>query len=325
MEAFSKYAFNASHAYSYAYDSVYGAYLKAHYPYEFYSVMMQHLSEKGEKDKVIEYKKEMQKAFGIKNGDYKFRRDNREFSIDRDNSCINPSLLSIKSFSNKIADVLYSLKDNHYDTFTDLLEELRNQGIAESRIHDLIKMNYFSEFGNIKYLEKLTEVFGWFYKDKKYLTQFKKDKAFELGIDFDIFRRNCGNEAVKTFMKINSKKIINEIMKQYDDLKTSEKEVIQSRYDVLGYLDIINKKYSGYCVVTDLNVDYSPKLKLYALANGNEIPVKIAKKDFSKKPLKRGDIIRVLDQHKDFKRRFVNGDWAKDTEKEWWIDEYKIC
>lgn len=325
MEAFSKYAFNASHAYSYAYDSVYGAYLKAHYPYEFYSVMMQHLSEKGEKDKVTAYKKEMQIAFGIKNGDYKFRRDNREFSIDRENQCINPSLLSIKSFSNKIAELLYSLKDNQYESFVDLLEELRLNGLAESRIHDLIKMNYFSEFGNIKYLEKLTEIFGLFFKNKKYLTQYKKSTAFENCIDYDILRANCEKETPQLFSKIQPKKIISAIMQQYQDINTSEKEIIQYRFDVLGYVDIIDKKYSGYCVVTDLNVDYSPKITLYPLANGNELRVKIKKSYFKDNPLQRGDIIQVVESHKDFKRTKVNGDWVKTSEKEWWVDGYRKC
>lgn len=325
MEAFSQYAFNASHAYSYAYDSVYGAYLKANYPYEFYSVMMQHLSEKGEKDKVTAYKMEMQKAFGIKNGDYKFRLDNREFSIDKTRKCIHPSLLSIKGFSNKIADLLYSLKDNQYDTFTDLLEVLRNEGIAESRIHDLIKMNYFSEFGNIKYLEKLTEVFSLFYKNKKYLTQYKKDTAFEKGIDFDILRKHCITETAKMFTKIDAKNIINEIMEQYKNIKTTEKEIIQYRYDVLGYLDIMDKKYSGYCVVTDLNVEYSPKVKLYALANGNEIPIKIPKKDFQRNPLKRGDIIKVENPYRKNKTKKVGNQWIETNEKEWWVSEYNIC
>lgn len=327
MEAFSKYAFNASHAYSYAYDSVYGAYLKAHYPYEFYSVMMQHLSEKGEKNKVTAYKKEMQQAFGIRNGDYKFRLDNREFSIDKENKYINPSLLSIKGFSNKIADFLYSLKDNRYDSFVDLLLELRQNGIAETRISELIKINYFSEFGNIKYLEKLFEVFQMFYSksSKRFLTQYKKNKAYEQELDFDMLRRHCENETPDTFMKIDARAIIDEIMREYKDITTTEKEIIQYRYEVLEYLDIIDKKYSSYCVVTDLNVDYSPKIKLYALANGNEIPVKMKKDLFRQNPLKRGDIIQVLDQHKDFKRKKVNGEWTKSSEKEWWVDQYKIC
>src|SRR5699024_3682863 len=34
------YSFNASHSLSYAYDSLYGAYLKSHYPYEYYSVAL---------------------------------------------------------------------------------------------------------------------------------------------------------------------------------------------------------------------------------------------------------------------------------------------
>lgn len=325
MEAFSKYAFNASHAYSYAYDSVYGAYLKAHYPYEFYSVMMQHLSEKGKKDKVTAYKKEMQAAFGIKNGDYKFRLDNREFSIDKENHLINPSLLSLKGFSNSIASYLYSLKDKQYNNFIEVLEDLRSNGVAEARIHDLIKMNYFSEFGNINYLEKLIEVFLVFFKNKKYLTNFKKDKAFEYGIDFDILRRNSEKEAPSQFSKINPRNIIDEIMLKYADLKTSEKEIIQYRYDVLDYVDIIDKKYKGYCVVTDLNVNYSPKVKLYALANGGDIPVKISKKDFNNKPLERGDIIQVQHAYKKNKMKRVNGEWVQDAEKEWWIDEYRIC
>lgn len=325
MEDFSKYAFNASHAYSYAYDSVYGAYLKANYPYEFYSVMMEHLSEKGEKDKVTAYKMEMYKAFGIKNGDYKFRLDNREFSIDKENKCIHPSLSSLKGFSKGAAEYLYSLKDNQYNTFTDLLEELRCN-LSEARILDLIHMDYFSEFGNIKYLEKLVEVFSIFYKGKgEYLKQFKKEKAHELNIDFDIFRRNCKSEAVKTFMGIDSKGIVNEMMKQYGDLKTTQKEVIQYRYDVLGYIDVVDKAYAGFCLVTDIDVQHSPKIKLYALANGNTIPVKIDKKIYARQPLKRGAIIKVEDQYRKNKVRKVDGKWVELDEKEWWIREYKVC
>ena len=126
-------------------------------------------------------------------------------------------------------------------------------------------------------------------------------------------------------MKIDARAIIDEIMREYKDIRTTEKEVIQYRYEVLEYLDIIDKKYSGYCVVTDLNVDYSPKIKLYALANGNEIPVKMKKDLFRQNPLKRGDIIQVLDQHKDFKRKMINGVWTKTDEKEWWVDKYEVC
>lgn len=325
MEAFSSYAFNASHAYSYAYDSVYGAYLKANYPYEFYSVMMQHLSEKGEKDKVTAYKQEMQQAFGIKNGDYKFGLDNREFSIDKEHECINPSLVSLKDFSQSIANTLYELGQKKYDSFIDLLEDLRVAGISESRIVDLIQMNYFSDFGSMTYLTSVLDYFKIFYKNKKYLQQGKKDKMFENNIDFDIIRRHCKSETVKTFMGIDAKAILEDLTSTIENKPDSFKTIIQSRFDVLGYIDIIDKKYAGYCVCTDLNVDYSPRLSLYALANGNTIPVKVDKKLFRKNPIKRGDVVKVIDQQKLPKTKKVDGNWIKLDEKEWWVSEYKIC
>lgn len=326
MEAFSQYAFNASHAYSYAYDSVYGAYLKANYPYEFYSVMMQHLSEKGDKDKVSAYKQEMLKAFGIKEGPYKFRVDNREFIIDKENHCINPALSSIKNFSNTMAEGLYSLRDNHYESFIDLLEDIKIKGIAaDSRIDELIKINYFSEFGNIKYLLKAHSIFLLFYKNKKYLSQLKKETALKLKINHDIVRKHCKSEAVKTFMRIDARAIVEDMLAEYSNITTTEKEIIQYRFDVLGYIDIIDKKFSGYCMVTDINVDYSPKLTLYALANGNTIPVKIDKRTYGKHPLERGDIIHVKNQCRKPKRKKVNGEWTGTDEKEWWITEYSVC
>ena len=271
------------------------------------------------------HKQEMQQAFGIKNGDYKFGLDNREFSIDKEHECINPSLVSLKDFSQSIANTLYELGQKKYDSFIDLLEDLRVAGISESRIVDLIQMNYFSDFGSMTYLTSVLDYFKIFYKNKKYLQQGKKDKMFENNIDFDIIRRHCKSETVKTFMGIDAKAILEDLTSTIENKPDSFKTIIQSRFDVLGYIDIIDKKYAGYCVCTDLNVDYSPRLSLYALANGNTIPVKVDKKLFRKNPIKRGDVVKVIDQQKLPKTKKVDGNWIKLDEKEWWVSEYKIC
>ena len=86
-------------------------------------------------------------------------------------------------------------------------------------------------------------------------------------------------------MKIDAKAIISELVKDFHGEMTL-KEKLLARYDVFGYMDIIDKKYAGYCFVEDINVDYSPRLSLYALANGNTIPVKISKKIFKQKDRK---------------------------------------
>ena len=128
---------------------------------------------------------------------------------------------------------------------------------------------------------------------------------FNNGIDFDILRNHCTSETVKTFMGIDSKQILIDIQKNISDIPTSFPTIIKNRLEIMGYIDTIDKKYAGYCVATDLNVEYSPKIKLYALANGNTIPVKVSKKLYKENPIFRGDI--------------------ESDEKEWWISEYQIC
>ena len=87
IEDNASYSFNSAHAYCMAVDSVTIAYLKAHYPLEFYKCVLQRYTDKGEKDKVSLIKQEMLKR-GFKLKDIKFGDDNRQFNIDRANDCI---------------------------------------------------------------------------------------------------------------------------------------------------------------------------------------------------------------------------------------------
>ena len=54
IEDSSRYSFNASHSFSVAGDSIYGAYLKANYPFEFYEVFLNLLEEDGDKNRMVD-------------------------------------------------------------------------------------------------------------------------------------------------------------------------------------------------------------------------------------------------------------------------------
>ena len=41
-------------------------------------------------------------------------------------------------------------------------------------------------------------------------------------------------------------------------------------------------------------------------------------------PIRRGDIVKVVDQYQKPKMKKVNGEWIETDEKEWWISDYKI-
>ena len=193
--------------------------------------------------------------------------------------------------------------------------------VDSRKLEILIKLDFFEEFGGIHYLLTCSDLFSKYYGKK----QMKKDKALEYGLDFDVLRECSGKETQKTFMELDSAKLLNKLLQNVPNEKTDMRTKIAYQIENLGYVDIVDKKLAGYCVALDLNVDYSPRLKLYALANGNIIPVKISKKIFKQNPIRRGDIVKVTNQYKKQKMKKVDGEWQETDEQEWWVSEYQIC
>ena len=80
VEDASKYSFNASHSLSYAYDSLYGAYLKANYPLEYYAVTLNLYND--DMDRTIKLTNELP-YFNINIKNPKFRYSKAEYFPDR--------------------------------------------------------------------------------------------------------------------------------------------------------------------------------------------------------------------------------------------------
>lgn len=317
IQSCMSYGFCAAHAAATSLDMCYGAYLKVNYPYEYYSVCFNNYSD--DQVRTNKLKKELD-YFNIKLSDVKFRHSTSRYNYNKQNHMIYKGLSSIKYISNNIGDDLYSLKDNKYDSFIDLLVDLTKMTINSKQLDILIKIDFFEEFGDIAYLLKCNEIFDKYYGKK----QIKKDKALLDGLDFDLIKKCCEKETPKMFGGLNSLKLIKEISSGFKNLEIDLKTKIQYQLDILGYVNISDKRYSRFCVVTDLNVNYSPRISLYALANGNTIPVKVSKQIYKKHPLKRGDIVKVIDQYRKPKSKKVNGEWVQTDEKEWWVTEYKV-
>lgn len=145
----SSYSFNASHSYCMALDSLYIAYAKAHYPRQTYVALIKYFSECKKIDKVYKLKYEAQQYFGIEIEPHKFRQDNREGHFE--GKKIYQSLSSIKECQDKYGEILYKLKD-FQGNYLDLFLLMQEKGINKRVRTALIKVGYFSEFGNIGYL-----------------------------------------------------------------------------------------------------------------------------------------------------------------------------
>lgn len=328
IEAASKYSFNASHAFSYAYDSVYGAYCKAHYPYEFYATMLQAYTDKGDKDRVFDFKKEMEEAFGIREGEYKYRSDNRGFSIDKRNKCINPCLSSLKNFGSAIAEQLYEIRDYKCNSFVDLLLCMKEKtGIGMARIEDLIQIDYFSEFGNINTLLHVYKTFDRAYDttNKRFKKQISKGDISAWGVTDELVKAFCHKESPKTYLMVDMYGMLKELESiDFKEIPLYEKASYQQA--IMGKITVFDKSQKGLAIITDVDTKYSPYITSYALTKGESVEFKVSKQNFNREKLVEGDAIRIKNcGYKNKQKRLPNGEYEEiPNEKVLWVTDYQI-
>lgn len=278
-----------------ALDSLYCAWLKAHYPYEFYEVLLQVYSDKGKKDKVQALKFEMKQAFGIKEGPYKWGVDNRKFVAVQQNGLIYPSLLSLKGFSQGCADTLYQMSQNKkYSNFLELLDDLmeNKKDINSYRLDVLIKTGYFSEFGPSKKLLKIVEYYNKYQCTGK-TKQFKKDNLPLEAIPF------IENYAIKETDKQyvldaeGVRNLLKDIVTTIQDGEIPLRKRFEAESEYLGYITTVIPEAIGNAYIMDLEVKNKGAIRttIYDLATGEIIKTKIKQKVYTNVPVDKGDII----------------------------------
>lgn len=320
VEQAARYSFNASHSLSYAYDSLYGAYLKSHYPLEYYTVALNYYAD--DSTRTTKLIKELP-YYGISLKPIRFRYSKAEYNMSKDDNSIYKGIQSIKGMNSQFPEEMYALRNNTYETFVDLLIDLKDKTKINSRqLSELVELDFFEEFGDANYLLRMIELFDYLY-DKK---QVSKDKARQMGIKEEYIVPYAGKETEKTFMSVNTTDLLKHLSKCTVVQRRSLHDKVKSQIEYLGYTDISDNRYSKMLAIIEVDTKYSPKIKAHALKNGNQITCKIDKMTFNKTKIQPGDIIRVYDQtFKPKLKRLENGNFEQvPGEKELWLKKYEI-
>lgn len=304
------YGFNSAHAYCMALDSLYNAYLKAHYPYEFYEVLLQTYSDKGKKDKVAELKQEMARAFGIIEGEYRFGLDNRKFVADPDHHTIYPSLLSIKGLSQGCANDLYTAGKKNYDNFYKLWKDLKKKkNINSGKLTTLIRIGYFNDFGSIGKIEKFVEILDELYGR----SQFSKANV---SAEFLKYIKKYSDETDKQYRNFDYDSALQDIWDELPDNDISYNLRLKYELDYIGYVKSVNPDMApDYAFVSGYECKYkNPNITLYRLCDGSTEVVKVKKAKYNESPIKVGDIIKTIDCSEEGRWSLDdNGDWQQST------------
>lgn len=293
------YSFNASHSLSVAIDSIYGAYLKSHYPLEYYTVVLNLYGD--DQDRTVNLTDEL-KYFGIKISDIEFGKSRSNYNMDKENNTIFKGIGSIKFLNDTVAEELYQLSLEKHDNFLDLLMDIKNTSCNSRQIDILIKLDYFKNYGNSQFLSKIYEMFTFF----KFGTakQIDKTKITDEFVKSVISRNSKHTE--KQFREIDCMSIMNELYEYYKVTITNDfpaKDKISWQQEYMGYTDLRSSNPEDRFKllvksVKPLRTKDKSKTWAYALdcvslysSKNNELLV--YQKIFDKNPLLENDIIQV--------------------------------
>lgn len=337
LEDSSRYSFNASHSYCVSLDGLYCAWAKAHHPLEFYESFLQILEEKSDKDRMKLVQAEATQYFNISFPPFKYGQDNTKIAMNQQTNSIMNSLSSIKGFTKTLSKALLDCSKQPFDNFMSIILWLKTKKrITPTKLEPLVKIGYFSEYGNIN--ELLTMLAAFEFLKQGEAKQISKDKL-EGNILQPVITHICSDlkkdgTAGKSYIIYNGKdtEIQLEIMTklllavgqyikslQLPDISAKEKMYFQN--EILGYIDLTTGKVEDVrkLYITDVfplknkstNQIWSYVLDTKSIGTGKTSSLNVYVDIFKNNPINKSDIIyadHVFKNNKGY----------------WYLDKYHI-
>ena len=316
VEDAAHYSFNASHSLSVAIDSLYGAYLKATYPSEYFTVALSLYSD--DLDRTAKLIAEMP-HFGLSLKPIKFRHSRADYNMEKETNSIYKSLSSIKYMNADVSELLYNMRDQQFDSFISLLAVF--PGNSRQR-EILIRLNYFEEFAGSLKLLKIAELF-----DRYYGKKIIKKEGCDLPID--IVEKYAASQTEKQY-RFESQDMLNLLSELCDRIPDQNLPIIaqiNAQKEFLGYVDLIDPTKPTKAVILDINTKYSTfKAQIYKISTGDTIMVKIKKKDYENEPLAIGMVINYRTDQRAKWKQSSDGKWYQDPALGYdtWLSSYTV-
>ena len=323
VEDAAHYSFNASHSLSVAIDSIYGAYLKSHYPLEYFTVVLTMYAD--DIDRTSKLIEELS-YFNIAIHPIKFGKSGANYTMDKDSNQIFKGIQSVKYLNAQIGEELLGLSKNKYDSFIDLLKDIKeNTSINSKQLTILTALNYFEDFGANDYLLKIIDIYDKFATAKI----IAKNKMESLGINEYLMSKYAAKETKSQYREINNNGLIKELCEKIENKSLSITEQIKFEVEYLGYPVYTNPEIADYYYIVTEFSQYSdasrPYFTLYNLKTGENIKTKIKQGKFYKEnPFGLFSVLDIREFIYKNKTKLVDGEWCKSDEFETVVETYEV-
>ena len=317
------YSFNASHSLSVAIDSIYGAYLKSHYPLEYFTVVLTLYAD--DMDRTAKLISELP-YFNIKINPVKFGKSGAEYTMDKETNSIYKGISSIKYCNSQIACELYEMSKNKYDNFVDLLKDIKDNTSVNSRQLDiLIGLDFFSDFGGNAKLLKVAEVYDKLGTAKV----ISKKKMDELGLSEFMMKKHCNKETASQWREIDNKGLIADLCSNIENASLNAIDQMKYEHEYLGNVNYMNPNMtdSYYAIVSfeTYKNPCTPVVMIRRMCDGEEIKARVKQsKVFKENPFGLLSIIKMDMLTYEHKKKLIDGSWQKTDETECVLKDYEV-
>lgn len=306
IEDSADYQFGYNHAIAYCLLGYMCAYYRYYYPLEFITSF---LNNAANEDDVRNGTSFAQKHLGIKVTMPKWGHSKGDYFFEKKNNLISKGLSSIKYLGSSVAEELYSLANlKKYDRFVDVLSAINERTSLNSRQLDiLIKIDFFSEFGNQRELLYIADMFSNTFR-KGEAKQIRRAAVDGTNLEPIIRKYSIGATAsggiAKSYTLLDVKSVMEEVE---DEIKKSKMRdlddttKVKNFYDALGYVGYISGKEEDRrkLYVMDMKPLYRKRdRKLFgysvftkSIGSGKESRFTAFKELVAKEPIKKGDVI----------------------------------
>lgn len=316
IEDASRYLFSRNHAIPYSMIGFYIAWLKYYYPLQLFTAALNVYKDNEAKMNEI---KNCIKQRGIKMNGIKFGKSRADYFMDVNTNSIYQGIESIKNCNAKSAEELYALsKTNSYESFIDLLCDIKNKTSLDcTKLDILIKLNYFSDFGEPKKLLRQVEIFNRFYGRK----QFKFDQLDKLYVKNELVKKYAGKTTDKMYTQVDVLGLMKEICETIWYEETTLKDHFKYELEYLGYITSFDPSADKklYCVIDVIIRKTLIIIKLYEINSGKTREVKMWSKQYAMNPICKNQMINIYKIDKKNKRE-PNGEINPKTGKKIYVD-----
>ncbi len=304
IEDASSYMFGYNHSIAYCLLGYFCAYYRYYHPLEFITAFLNDAANDDDIRNGTAYAnlagiQVTMPKWGLSKGDYFF---------DKEKNVIAKGLNAIKFISETVASELYELsKEKQYVSFVDLLADIDEMTSMNSRQLDiLIKIDFFSDFGNQRELLRMVELFEKFKRGRA--KQIKKSEVDGTVLEEVVKRHAVGTTksggVAKSYTLLDVMALLRDAEKLVRSLHMTDlSDILKVRnfYDVMGYIGYVSGKESDRrkLYVTDLkpllrkkdNKQFGYSVFTKSIGSGKESRFTLVNRVFEKTPIRAGDII----------------------------------